>query len=184
MKSEKEIKKAKQEKIKDNEPTVTKNNVQSRREFLNKLWKGFGIVAAAEFAAVFFGFLFSGKNSGEESKLKQLFEAGKVNSFQPNTVTAFRGGRFYLARLEDGGFIALSIRCTHLGCSINWEDEKKSFVCPCHSSAFLINGEVKNPPAPSALDYFPIIIRNGLVMVDIGTRLQRNRFNKSQVEYA
>ena len=31
-------------------------DVESRREFLQKLWKGLGIIAAFEFAAVFFGF--------------------------------------------------------------------------------------------------------------------------------
>ena len=72
----------------------------------------------------------------------------------------------------------------HLGCSIIWEDNKKRFFCPCHSSSFAINGSVENPPAPSALDYFPIKIESGIVKVDIGTRIQRNRFNDSQVEYA
>ena len=164
--------------------TSPENKLEDRRTFLKKLWKGLGAIAALEAVAVFFGFLFSGKEEEVDLTTKQIFEAGNVNSFQPNTVTAFRGGRFYLARLEDGGFMALSLRCTHLGCSIIWEDAKKKFICPCHSSAFGINGEVQNPPAPAALDYYPIIIENGKVKVDVGTRLTRNRFNKSQVEYA
>jgi cytochrome b6-f complex iron-sulfur subunit len=159
-------------------------DLDSRREFLQKLWKGLGVVAAFEFAAVFFGFLFSGKGDNKKIEPKQLIEAGGVDSFQKNSVTVFRGGRFYLARLSDGGFIALSLRCTHLGCSINWEDDKKRFICPCHSSAFYINGEVQNPPAPNALDYFPVFIENGIVKVDIGTKLARSRFEKSQVTYA
>ena len=162
-------------------PAIT--DVESRREFLKKLWKGLGIVAALEFAAVFFGFLFSGKDYNKKIEPKQLIEAGVADSFQNNSVTVFRGGRFYLARLLDGGFIALSLRCTHLGCSINWEDDKKRFICPCHSSAFYINGEVQNPPAPNALDYFPVFVENGIVKVDIGTKLARSRFEKSQVTY-
>ena len=164
-------------------PTL-ESKLENRRTFIRKIWKGLGILALIEFSAVFFGFLFSGKEEEIDSTTKQIFEVGNANSFQPNTVTAFRGGRFYLARLEDGGFMALSLRCTHLGCSIIWEDAKKKFICPCHSSAFGINGEVQNPPAPAALDYYPIIIENGKVKVDVGTRLTRNRFNKSQVEYA
>jgi cytochrome b6-f complex iron-sulfur subunit len=156
---------------------------ESRREFIHKLWKGLGVIASIEVIAVFFGFLFSGKKDDQSLKPKQLIEAGNVESFKNNTVTAFRGGRFYLARLLDGGFIALSLRCTHLGCSINWEEDKNRFICPCHSSAFFINGEVQNPPAPSALDYFPVIIENGKVKVDIGTKLQRTRFDKSQITY-
>jgi cytochrome b6-f complex iron-sulfur subunit len=168
------------EKVQTSSPET---KLENRRTFLKKIRKGLGIFASLEIAAVFFGFLFSGKENNE-SKPKQILDAGSVNSFQPDSVTVFRGGRFYLARLADGGFMALSLRCTHLGCSINWEESKKRFICPCHSSSFAINGEVVNPPAPTALDYFPITIENGRVKVDIGTKLKRNRFNKSQVEYA
>jgi cytochrome b6-f complex iron-sulfur subunit len=181
MKSKKGKKKVKQEKVEI--ITQLKDPVQSRREFLNKLWKGLGVFAVIEFTVVFFGFLFSGKSEDENKKPKQLFDTGNINSFQKNSVTVFRGGRFYLVRFDDGGFLALSLRCTHLGCSINWEDDNKRFICPCHASAFEINGEVQNPPAPSALDYFPIIIQNGKVMVDIGTKLTRNRFSKDQAAY-
>jgi len=164
-------------------PQSTISDVESRRVFLQKLWKGLGVVASVEVVAVFFGFLFSGKKDDPALKPKQLIEAGNVESFQKNSVTVFRGGRFYLARLLDGGFMALSLRCTHLGCSINWEEDKNRFICPCHSSAFYINGEVQNPPAPSALDYFPVLIENGIVKVDIGTKLTRTRFDKSQITY-
>jgi cytochrome b6-f complex iron-sulfur subunit len=181
MKSKKEKKIVKQEQVE--EKTQPKDRVQSRREFLNKLWKGLGVVAVIEFTAMFFGFLFSGKSEDENQKPKQLFDAGDINSFQKNSVTVFRGGRFYLVRLDDGGFLALSLRCTHLGCSITWEQDKNRFICPCHASAFEINGNVQNPPAPSALDYFPVIIQNGKIMVDIGTKLNRNRFSKEQAAY-
>jgi len=184
MKSKKDKKKVEREKIKVEEQAPITNPVQSRREFLNKMWKGLGILAVIEFAAVFFGFLFSGKNENENLKPLQLFDAGDISLFQPNSVTIFRGGRFYLVRLSDGGFLALSIRCTHLGCSINYEEDKKRFICPCHASAFEMNGEVQNPPAPSALDYFPVAIQNGKVMVDIGTKLSRVRFSNEQAAYA
>ncbi len=164
-------------------PQSAINDVESRREFLHKVWKWLGIIASVEVIAMLVGFLFSGKRSNEKLKPKQLLEAGSVDSFKNNSVTAFRGGRFYLVRLLDGGFMALSLRCTHLGCSIAWEEDKNRFICPCHSSAFYINGEVQNPPAPNALDYFPVLIENGIVKVDVGTKLQRSRFEKSQVTY-
>jgi cytochrome b6-f complex iron-sulfur subunit len=156
---------------------------ESRRTFIKKVWAGLGVLAGIEFTAVIFGFLFSGKANKNVYIPKQMIEAGPVNSFQPNSVTVFRGGRFYLTRLEDGGFIANSIRCTHLGCSIEWEEDKKRFICPCHSSAFEMNGDVKNPPAPKALDYYPVIIENGMIKVDVGTKLQRERYNKDQIVY-
>lgn len=181
MKSKKEKKKVKQEKAEVK--IQPEDAMQNRREFLSKLWKGLGIVAIVEFTAVFFGFLLSGKSEAEIQKPKQLFYAGDIKSFQPDSVTIFRSGRFYLVRLADGGFLALSLRCTHLGCSVNWEEDKQRFICPCHASAFEINGNVQNPPAPSALDYFPVTIQSERVMVDIGTKLTRNRFSKEQAAY-
>jgi cytochrome b6-f complex iron-sulfur subunit len=169
--------------IKKKETLPVKSDSESRRDFLKKLWKGLMIVAALEFVSVFFGFLFSGKDNSKKADPKNLMDAGPVESFRMNSVTAFRNGRFYLSRLADGGFIALSLRCTHLGCSINWEDDKSRFICPCHSSAYRIDGEVQNPPAPSALDYFPVIIENGIVKIDIGTKLSRKHFDKSQLTY-
>ena len=159
------------------------NDGITRRDFFSIIWKGLGILAALEVLGFITAFIFSGKSKGNLSP-KQLLEAGPVDSFGLNTVTAFMGGRFYLARQQDGGFIALSLRCTHLGCAVSWEDEKKRFICPCHSSAFDISGEVLNPPAPKALNYYPVLIENGVVKVDIGTLKERNVFRKDQLTYA
>ena len=169
--------------IKVEPATAAKADPINRRDFFNKAWKGLGILAALEVAWMFGGFMFSGK-AKSNSAPKQLLEAGPVDSFAPNTVSAFMGGRFYLARQKDGGFIALSLRCTHLGCSVAWEEKQGRFICPCHSSAFDINGEVLNPPAARPLDYYPVIIENGMVKVDIGTINERKTFRKDQLQFA
>ena len=155
----------------------------SRRGFFSLAWKGLGIIAALETAGIITAFFSSGKNRNV-AESKQLLEAGPVDSFGPATVSAFMGGRFFLARQQDGGFIALSLRCTHLGCSVSWEEKRKRFICPCHSSAFDIHGEVLNPPAARALDYYPVLIENGIVKVDISTLKERNTFRKGQLVYA
>jgi Rieske Fe-S protein len=147
------------------------------------VWKGLGIIAGLEVVGFITAFIFSGKSKGNASP-KQILEAGPVDSFGLNTVSAFMGGRFYLARQQDGGFIALSLRCTHLGCAVSWEGEKQRFICPCHSSAFDISGEVLNPPAARALDYFPVLIENGVVKVDISALKERNAFRKDQLTYS
>jgi cytochrome b6-f complex iron-sulfur subunit len=154
-----------------------------RRTFFNNAWKGVGILAAVEVVGMFAAYTFSGKPKNN-SGAKHLIEAGAVETFAMNSVSAFMGGRFYLARQKDGGFIALSLRCTHLGCSVSWEEEHQRFICPCHASAFDIGGEVLSPPAARALDYYPVIIENGVVRVDIGTIKQRSSFKKEQLQYA
>jgi cytochrome b6-f complex iron-sulfur subunit len=155
----------------------------SRRDFFGMAWKGLGILAVLEGLGMISAYIFSGK-SQQAPLTKLMQDAGTVDSFATGSVTAFMGGRFYLARLNDGGFIALSIRCTHLGCSISWEESKKRFICPCHSSAFDIGGEVLNPPAARALSYYPVLIENGMVKVDLETLRERDSFRKDQLVYA
>ena len=52
---------------------------------------------------------------------------------------------------KNGGFLAMSRTCTHLGCTVPWVEDEGRFVCPCHSSVFDINGDVVDPPAFQAL---------------------------------
>ena len=85
---------------------------------------------------------------------------------------------------EDGGFLALSLICSHLGCSVMFDEVKKQFICPCHSSAFDNLGNVINSPAPRALDYFPVSIEAGKVVVDTGQKKKRKKFESNQVTYA
>ena len=155
----------------------------SRRSFLNKLWIGLGLVALAEVVAVVFAFLRSNKSKAREADSDAMVTAGAVSKFKPNSVTAFVRGRFYLARLEDGGFLALSRKCTHLGCTVPWVEKEMKFACPCHGSAFDITGEVINSPAPRPLDIYPIFIENNVVKVDTSKPVKRNDFLAEQVRY-
>jgi cytochrome b6-f complex iron-sulfur subunit len=162
---------------------VSSSDPIARRDFFKLAWKWLGVVVSVELLAMLAVYSFSGKKQ-KAAPPRQLFDAGPVDAFSRNTVTAFMGGRFYLARQQDGGFIALSLRCTHLGCSVTWEEDKNRFICPCHSSAFNIKGEVLNPPAARALSYYPVYIENGAVKVDIGTIIKRNSFDNNQLVYA
>lgn len=110
--------------------------------------------------------------------------AGPLERFDRGSVTAFPKGKFYLARLEDGGFLALSRRCTHLGCTVPWDTDSNLFVCPCHASAFDITGEVLSPPAPRPLDLHPVRIENGIVKVNTAERIKRSAFATAQVTHA
>ena len=86
----------------------------SRRSFLNILWAALGLAAVAEFLWLAFSFLWPAKPGGE-SQANTVVPAGSLASFEPGTVTAFQKGEFYLVRLDDGGLLALSCKCTHLG---------------------------------------------------------------------
>jgi len=110
--------------------------------------------------------------------------AGLVESFPVGSVVEFTDGRFYLIHAPDGGFLAVYRRCTHLGCTVSWEPEQNRFFCPCHASSFDIVGDVENPPAPRALDTFPVTIDAGQVIVDTSTIQTRDNFAPDQLVYA
>ncbi|NLD37489.1 MAG: ubiquinol-cytochrome c reductase iron-sulfur subunit [Desulfatiglans sp.] len=154
-----------------------------RRSFLNILWAGLGILAGLELIIMIFTFLKRGKPQDRPGLTKEIIEAGCVDSFPLNSVTANIRGRFYLCRMDDGGFLALSSKCTHLGCTVPWDDNEKRFICPCHGSSFDIRGAVLTSPAPRPLDMYPIHIENNIIRVDTGNTIKRNQFLAEQPVY-
>ncbi len=154
---------------------------ESRKSFLNKIWIGLGAIAGIQVLGISINFLLNSSDKNIDTASYTI--AGKIDDFKPNSVTPFRSGKFYLSRLSDGGFLAMSLTCTHLGCSVGWNESENKFVCPCHSSSFEINGNVTSPPAPRALDLLPIIIKNGIVKVNTKAPIKRQRFSDSQVTY-
>ena len=171
-------------KQKRNIQSDNKESVQSgRRDFLSKLWKLLGLVALIELVFFTVSLLRPGKKD-LKNNLSILKVAGSVEDFPKNSVTPDRINKYFLIRSEDGGFLALSLICSHLGCSVLWDDAKKQFICPCHSSAFDKYGNVINSPAPRPLDYFPVIIEAGKVKIDMSRKMKRKKFEKSQVTYA
>lgn len=152
----------------------------TRRDFLKIAWAGLGAVVLAETGVMAVAFSLPRIAEGE---FGSVVTAGPVEEFPPNSVTPFSQSRFYLSRLADGGFLALYRKCTHLGCSVPWEQPANQFMCPCHASAFDATGDVLNPPAPRALDLFPVSIEEGLVKVDTGTIIKRDKFEPGQVVY-
>jgi cytochrome b6-f complex iron-sulfur subunit len=164
------------------DPTPPVEN-KARRSLLNGLWLALGGLALAEIAWLVGSFLKPLKSDRSPDQPDRRIDAGPADRFAPSTVTAFPQGRFYLACLEDGGFLALSRRCTHLGCTVPWDAQKGQFACPCHASVFDIRGEVIQSPAPRALDRFSLSIENNRVMVDIARPIRRSAFGKAEVTY-
>jgi cytochrome b6-f complex iron-sulfur subunit len=164
----------------DNKP-VSNPAEPTRRSFLGKLWLGLGGVALASYTSAGVAFLWPGKSGGTDDDRAYIIEAGPVDKFPTNSITAFVRGRFYLCRLDDGGFLAISRKCTHLGCTVLRDKEGKSFECPCHASTFDMTGAVLSAPAPRPLDLFEVSIQNNIVKVDTGATVRRASFEASQV---
>lgn len=62
----------------------------------------------------------------------------------------YQGKPFIIVR-SAAGIYAVSAVCTHLGCIVYWDKDKKVLACPCHTAFFSLNGSVISGPPPSPL---------------------------------
>lgn len=156
-------------------------NTLSRRDFLTVAWGAAGALALVETGGVVLSFFSPRVVEGE---FGGVIDAGAADTFAVGSVTPFTQGRFYLVRMPDGAFLALYRKCTHLGCVVPWNPAEGRFVCPCHASAFEVDGQVINPPAPRPLDRFAVSIVDGMLRVDTGTPIQRDQTSPDDLVYA
>ncbi|MBW1797697.1 MAG: Rieske (2Fe-2S) protein [Deltaproteobacteria bacterium] len=117
-----------------------------RREFIKKglSWAAY-IFGAAALAYPVFSFMHFRKTRK------------KTVVFHPDEQLAaanFKEGIFLIKKGAD--FKALSARCTHLGCTLNFDAVSQQFKCPCHGSLFAISGKWISGPAKKDLISIPV----------------------------
>ncbi len=84
--------------------------------------------------------------------------------------------RFFVVRERDQIY-ALSARCAHLGCTVNWFADLATFKCPCHGSEYHSNGVNFAGPAPRPLSRFRIELSpEGELVVDTSIVYDPDRF--------
>ncbi len=157
---------------------------KNRRSFLSRIAALLGGLAVFEAGWIGATFLGPRRSRAALRDGPGVQVAGPVERFEPGSVTAFRDGHFYLVRLDDGGFLALHRKCTHLGCTVPWIEDEQRFTCPCHASAFDMRGDVISAPAVRALELFAVSIDNGVVKVDTNNLIRRSSFESQQVTRA
>jgi quinol---cytochrome c reductase iron-sulfur subunit, bacillus type len=69
-------------------------------------------------------------------------------------------------------FVAISSRCVHVGCPVNYVPAAERFVCPCHGGVYDIRGLRTSGPPPRPLDRFFTRVRGG--ELEIGPRFSVN----------
>ncbi|MDJ0705878.1 MAG: Rieske 2Fe-2S domain-containing protein [Leptolyngbyaceae cyanobacterium MO_188.B28] len=58
---------------------------------------------------------------------------------------------------------AISSVCTHLRCTVNWDQAGQEFVCPCHGSRFDSLGRVNRGPARRSLALVTVVVKENQV---------------------
>lgn len=83
---------------------------------------------------------------GEEAEKFSEIKSGE------GKIVEFKDEKLAVHRNEEGKLHACSAVCTHMECIVNWNNNEKTWDCPCHGSRFKATGEVIEGPAFSPLD--------------------------------
>jgi cytochrome b6-f complex iron-sulfur subunit len=76
------------------------------------------------------------------------FDLGPASNYPPGSRTLLPQAQAVLLHTESG-FIALSLVCPHLGCTV--QPDEGGYTCPCHGSRFNSDGGLRNGPANKPL---------------------------------
>jgi len=71
----------------------------------------------------------------------------------------------WVVKQPNNEVVAFMPNCTHLGCAYHWDDPSHTFICPCHTSYFSIDGKVLGGPAPRPLDRYAVKIDSGVLEI-------------------
>jgi|SRR5271157_1195849 len=131
----------------------------SRRNFFKLITTTLLTISGALGIGALFRFL----NYQTEPPVKTEFDIGPAENYPIGSRSLIPDVPALLSHMPSG-FSALSLVCTHLGCTV--EQRGNSFACPCHGSRYDASGNVLRGPAQKPLRSLRIQItsNNGLIL--------------------
>lgn len=128
---------------------VKKRYKEDRRVFLGRISRWFAGLAGIILAWPLFRFL------GFTITPKPRY----VTVAAPLPASGFHAERDFILFVNDSTPRAISRTCTHLGCRVNYLEDKKLIECPCHQSRFTTRGTLISGPAKKDLPAFAVATR-------------------------
>lgn len=150
-----------------------------RRQLLRLGFLGGTLLAVGEISALIVPFYKVNKIVGLGAKIPAGNKVDVLAKFASGNDTPILNaeGRFFLLHAP-GGIVAAYRKCTHLGCTVPFNNGEDQFHCPCHGSIYdKHTAVVKGGPAPRPLDLFHLKDQNGVLIVDTNplTVIERKR---------
>ncbi|MBL9106997.1 MAG: Rieske 2Fe-2S domain-containing protein [Myxococcales bacterium] len=109
------------------------------------------------------GFVPAGKRAGfGATPVRVDLHADRVDAWSRETDVKL-GSCWVIER--EGKLTALSTTCPHLGCAVDYDAAAQKFKCPCHRSAFGLDGQVEEGPSPRPMDTLELEEKEGLVAI-------------------
>lgn len=102
----------------------------------------------------------------KEEEAKRVV-AARVGELTPNEAKIFRFGSIpaLLILAADGTYRAFSAICTHLTCTVGFDNQTQTILCPCHNGRFDLEGRVISGPPPRPLEKFEVEISGEEIFV-------------------
>ena len=72
-------------------------------------------------------------------------------------------GAVYLRKEKDGTIVCFNAICPHAGCFVGYDENRRVFQCPCHTSSFELDG-ARIEPSPSPRDMDPLAVDNAKLL--------------------
>jgi Rieske Fe-S protein len=93
--------------------------------------------------------------------------AGKVDQFKPNSgkIVKFGSRPALLIRASETEWRAYNAICTHLNCTVQYQDNTRQIWCACHNGRFDLNGHVVSGPPPNPLEEYQVRVRDEEVFI-------------------
>ena len=140
-------------------------NKMSRRDFLDWIIKG-GILATLSgmlFPAL--AYLWPVMGRGPKVDMEEVASVAEIPVGGSKKVIL--GGSALLLVRTPQEIKAFSAICTHLGCVVDWNSQKREIVCPCHAGVFDLDGRVVSGPPPRPLPSYPVKVINGKIYIKL-----------------
>lgn len=123
-----------------------------RRNFINFFLGGsfIGVIAASLYPVIRYIIPPKQAESGEVSSVT----AAKIGELAPNMAKVFKFGTTpgILIKTQEGELRAFIGVCTHLTCTVVYESDSQTLLCPCHNGRFDLSGTVISGPPPAPLE--------------------------------
>ncbi|MFQ6031413.1 MAG: ubiquinol-cytochrome c reductase iron-sulfur subunit [Candidatus Zixiibacteriota bacterium] len=140
----------------------------TRRRFLNYLLGGSVLVSLGSALGVILTFIYPPKREGGAEAADRL-EVGPVSDLPEGKAKpmVFQGKNVMVIHVKEG-FFAVDMKCTHLGCMVEWKNDQQVLFCPCHAAYFDYKGKVISGPAPLPLPLYKVEISQDNIYVTSG----------------
>ncbi len=142
-------------------------HVPARRRFLVWMSQAFLGLWGAGAAAAIAAYLRVPEH--EERGADRVVRVGMLDDLSVGEGRLVRHGTtpFYVVRLDAARVVAMSAICTHVRCILDYDRERRGFVCPCHDGRFDLAGNVLAGPPPRPLPSYEVSVRAGEVFVHL-----------------